>query len=1669
MRKQLARSINHEQMRRRLWAGLVGLVAAGLAPAIAQAQSCARTITADVVALDQVIFYNRLGAYDPAAMIFALRRDVVPLDPSAPLGPGNVQLRPGKRPRPLTLRMNAGDCLRVNFTNLLAPTPRDNQQPRTRTASVRAVGMQLVNGIASDGSNVGLNASSVVQPGGSATYTFFGEKEGTYFLYSAAGNTGGEGDGGSITRGLFGAVNVEPVGAEWYRNQVTAADLDLATAKDGSGLPLRTPAGHPVIDYNAVYPAGHARAGLPIFRMLQGTEIVHSDLDAIITGANMGSWPAGTFKPVAASPNREKPFREFTVIFHDEAGIVQAFPEFEDPLLANTLHAGRDAFAINYGSGGVGATVLANRKGLGPAANCTECKFEEFFLSSWALGDPAMVVDVPANATIAHPAGEPDDGAAFDPTAVEEEEHAAGEEPHLDEPTAPAGTRATKVMYPDDPSGVHHSYIGDRVKIRNLHAGPSEHHVFHLHAHQWLRTPDGDNSSYMDSQGIGPGAGFTYEMTWGGSGNRNKTVGDAIFHCHFYPHFAQGMWELWRNHDVFEAGTQLDADGIPVPGARALPDGEIVAGTPIPAVVPIPGQALPPMPAAEGAGNPGYPFFIPGIAGHRPPRPPLDVATDGEGNFLDGGLPRHVVQSGTATFPELNRFDFHKDNVTMNAVELPEEGTAAEQAAMSFHATRLQPTFRVDPKTFAVSSDNFVTNGLAPVAGAPFADPCVDDAGRAVPGASKLRNYKAASFQMDAKYNKSGWHFPQHRMFALFEDVVPTISGTRPPEPMFFRSNSGDCIQFSLVNLVPKQYEMDDFQVTTPTDVIGQHIHLVKFDVTSSDGSGNGWNYEDGSLSPGEVVERIHAINAVGGLRAADGAQRTLTPEAHPYFGPGPNGEWIGAMETVQRWYADETLNGAGEDRTLRTVFTHDHYGPSTHQQTGLYAGLVTEPKGSTWRDSESGVTFGTRFDGGPTSWRADILTADPAKSFREFNLEYQDFALAYKKEHTGLGPNPALAIAPAGKKRADDPLVMYETPFEMGHCPNGEAPPCPELVSADDPGTMTVNYRSEPLAMRVRDPNTNSQAAGDAGDLSQAFSSAVTRADADYNRQPDFYPALTGGVQPGDPFTPLLRAYEGDKVQVRILVGAHEEGHQFSIHGTKWLAEPGVLTSGYRNSQFAGISEHFEAEFSLPPLPGNTTAKFADYKYQVGSSSDDLWNGLWGIMRAYRGTANGAGLLALPNNPNGQLAYSNASSFSGVCPTTAPAKTFDVSLVAARTALPGGQIFYQARTGNNGPLGDSTGVLFVRSGDLDAYGKLKPGLMAEPLIIRANAGDCINVTLRNKLPAAPFDRLGFSALPPIVDRFNMNQLTVSTKIGMHSQLVATDVTKGDGANVGFNLQQSGVNQLANPGGVVTYKWYAGDLAVKGGQLVATPVEFGATNLIPSDQIKQASKGAIGALIIEPKGAYIRENLSGSKASANIFLPDGSSFKDFVLIYQDDINLRYKDGTMVPPANAAEDPEDSGHKGFNFTSEPLWRRQGIPAESPLGETRKLDYTNVLHNSFVPDGGGPMTPTFLAAAGEQVRFRLLQPGGHQRNHVFNLHGHAWQEFPYALNSSGQLILGNNPTSQVIGAQFGIGPSSHFDILLLNGAGGRFKTLGDYLYRDQQSHMFNGGLWGIFRVR
>ncbi len=1973
---------------------LIGLGAAGKANALAV--TCERNVTANIVALDQPVLFNRLGASNVNAMMYALERDVINKTSGLTLNnggvkqAGNVALRPDKRPRPLVLRVRTGDCLTVNLTNLLAANANPNnvmppdfnvfidEQVADRHVSLHVAGMQYLDGPGvSDGAYVGTNADSTVPQGGSKTQRLYAEKEGVFVARGMATTFGSDANQGNSSNLLFGEVIVEPAGAQIYRSTITEEEMRLITVRTIAST------GQPVINYQLRYPVAEpwiseGKADLPVLNMMnppgpnaRNVEIVHTAIDGVIAGPNDdGSFPPSTYplesvgKRNPSVPNRLEPFRDFASVFHDESAAAQAFPGFyvADPVFNYVLAGVKDAFMINYGSGGIGSEIIANRLKVGPMHDCLDCAFEEFFLTSYTVGDPAQLVDVTANIGL--------------------EALLPGQAP----PAGTTGPKATLVPYPDDPGNVHHSYTGDFVKFRNTHVG-KEQHVFHLHNHQWLYNPNDDNSNYMDAQGIGPGAGYTYEINFGGSGNRNKSAGDAIFHCHFYPHFAQGMWYLWRHHDVLETGTELAVsqtadgfhdtpfalvDGTPAPGARALPDGEVVAGAPIPAIVPLPGKAMAPLPGqvevvpnpllttasdfhptAPGAlvpvgslakvvdrtKNPGYPFWVAGIedtVGQRPPTPPLDMATAADvaaaqaaapvlfadlvaaqAGGWDGGLPRAALQgyaAGGVSLDVTSRLDFSKVVEEAQAVFYPETGTDLERVAMAFHAERTHPSFRVNVRGAGrVAAADFVTNGQKPAIGAPYHEPCIDDQGdrlgsgvigdffggtsltdMSVTGSSPYnadtpRVYKGANIQFDVVLNKAGYHYPQQRIIALWRDARPVINKQQPPEPLVMRLNTFDCAVYQHANLVPANYELDDYQVRTPTDIIGQHIHLPKWDLTTADGAANGWNYEDGTLSPGAVVERIHALN---GFLAADPAHThfekvgadlvpvtpTLTEQPHPFFGTGPGGDWLGARTTLQRWFADPVVNTENEDRGLGIIFTHDHYGPSTHQQVGLYATVLSEPAGSTWVHNETGQPLGTRDDGGPTSWQAVILppassTVNPGglEPFREFYFEYSDFQHAYEPgvyvganqrgraiANTGPGqpmqtrdlghPDFALganqrrlnafrfAINPPGREQVTPVFPDLVLEVVGGILPGCPQRPCPTAIDVQDPGMFAVNYRNEPVGLRIFDPNRldcpdgkpGCQTIGAPGDAGLALESREDRRftqlratfGTDFglngrgvlNAQPvlgdqingtDFPgPINAGGVKPGDPFTPMMRAYAGDLVRVKMQAGGDEEEHNATIHGLKWLqAGSGhgqAPNSGWRNGQAGGISEQFTLATPVVPLNGNI-GRVQDYAYAMDASHDGWWSGMWGILRAYENRnqatdpANfGGPLFELPNNrPRnaGNVLVTNGP-FVGACPaetvtlpdgTTADVplnlREYDVTAVFANQVLPnpgfpildvcrpnannpecagaghaggrpnsnGGTLVYNARDnlvggqtiidpvdGNitlpthQGPLHDPTALLYVHTSDVvldpitgDPIG-LKPNTPIEPLVLRAAAGECIKVTLRNGLPGLMRDLPTYASILGAVKRdklgaegsttFQTNLFTPSSIVGLHPQLVAYDVSQGDGTVVGDNRTVRETVNTRTDTPLEVY-WYAGDLkATRTGNgrfdLAATPVEFGAINLQPADKIKQGMKSLVGQLVIEPLGATWSEDgvledttvavsdparysyaAGATRAQASV-VAAGGAFRDFSTVWSKGLSQHYRDGEPVEHMNGEgvgipEDSQESSGMAINYGVEPMWFRHGILPNAPFGNAGAgpgtyggiVNQFESFSNGLV--GADPETPVLLANAGEPFRMRVTNPYGTSRGTTFALHGHVWQRDPYvcagskdglagrcATGAVGSEAIGVNPLGFAQGGQESITPATHFDIVPT-----RTGDAGDYLFRDVASFGSTSGLWGILRVQ
>ena len=202
---------------------------------------------------------------------------------------------------------------------------------------------------------------------------------------------------------------------------------------------------------------------------------------------------------------------------------------------------------------------------------------------------------------------------------------------------------------------------------------------------------------------------------------------------------------------------------------------------------------------------------------------------------------------------------------------------------------------------------------------------------------------------------------------------------------------------------------------------------------------------------------------------------------------------------------------------------------------------------------------------------------------------------------------------------------------------------PCPEAISADDVGMLVVNYRNEPVGLRVFDPDKlgpdgkpGTQAGGlnelgvnvnpDAGDLAFALQSRADRAIPAEHGHPVWgtrlYPPLSRRHRQRRPLhADDARFMPGTWCGSRSRPAATEHEHNATIHGVKWLqggsGHGAAPNSGWRNAQNDGISQQFT--FTMPVnADSGAVRKPADYAYSVDASQDGWWSGMWGLMRVY-------------------------------------------------------------------------------------------------------------------------------------------------------------------------------------------------------------------------------------------------------------------------------------------------------------------------------------------------------------------------------------------------------------------------------------------------------------------
>jgi hypothetical protein len=268
--------------------------------------------------------------------------------------------------------------------------------------------------------------------------------------------------------------------------------------------------------------------------------------------------------------------------------------------------------------------------------------------------------------------------------------------------------------------------------------------------------------------------------------------------------------------------------------------------------------------------------------------------------------------------------------------------------------------------------------------------------------------------------------------------------------------------------------------------------------------------------------------------------------------------------------------------------------------------------------------------------------------------------------------------------------------------------------------------------------------------------------------------------------------------------------------------------------------------------------------------------------------------------------------------------RSFKITATTAHRALPEGALNFNPRVG--GIYNRTDAVLFVRDKDL-ANGKLKDGAPREPLILRIAAGDWLEIQLTNDLGDDGKDD-AFKIQPDLGagspfqgDRKVL--LSLSKQAGLHPALVGFDATKANGVNVGFNPDSTVPPPNGGPS-TKSFYWYAGDLSIMPERdrqdklmkyrIKETPIEYGATNLVPADLMVQPQFGMVGALVVEPEGSRWVED-TGTRASATVTPKGRTPFREFVVVMQN---------AVMP--NQVANTGRSGFGAINYRTEPFLAR-----------------------------------------------------------------------------------------------------------------------------------------------
>ena len=330
-----------------------------------------------------------------------------------------------------------------------------------------------------------------------------------------------------------------------------------------------------------------------------------------------------------------------------------------------------------------------------------------------------------------------------------------------------------------------------------------------------------------------------------------------------------------------------------------------------------------------------------------------------------------------------------------------------------------------------------------------------------------------------------------------------------------------------------------------------------------------------------------------------------------------------------------------------------------------------------------------------------------------------------------------------------------------------------------------------------------------------------------------------------------------------------------------------------------------------------------------------------------------------------------------------------------------------------------------------------------QPLVIRANEGDCLSITFTNQ--AADGD------------------------LGMHI----------DGLE--YEASSSGDQLGANPSSAVA----PGQTAAYRYSVPNDPREEGGHYIHPGPGHRALiDHGLFGSLIVEPPGSTYWDASTLGKPLVSgweaIIKPAGvdvacmptsatptCGFREAVLLHHefgnDNETLTGADGLKLPLVDKTTGSYRPGEFALNYRSEPF-------------RNRLLDYPKEKSHAYSSyTFGEPSTPMMRGYLADPTKIRIMHVGA-EKFHIFHLHGGGdrWRFNPVSDASYNYADTGlrkDPPTvgspSQRLDSQ-SIGPGESYNLEIEGGAGGVQQSAGDFLYHCHIAKHYVSGMWAFWRV-